>query len=900
MSPGASPTDNTPPPHTLSPEQVLTDLGTGSAGLTTEEARLRLARFGPNEFTPPAHAKWPAILLGQFKNLLVIILLVATAISAFLGQVVESIAIAVIVLFSILLGFIQEYRAERALAALRRLVAPTARVLRDGQTAAIATRELVPGDILVLQMGDRVAADGRLLEAINLELEEAALTGESGAIAKQTSVLSQPELVVGDRTNMVFSGTVAVYGRGRAVVCATGGNTEFGRISGLLEAIEKARTPLQTNLDRLGRVLVTLVLLVVLLITAAGLLRGAPFLEMLIFGIALGVAAVPEALPAVVTISLALGVQRMARKNALVRHLPAVETLGSTAVICADKTGTLTRDEMTVRRVLLDDQDIRASGAGYEPTGEFTRDGAAIPVEGALRELLKAATLASDAVLLKQPASWTIQGEPTEGAIVVAAAKAGLHHEALDREFPRCDELPFTSERKRMTTIHSTGNTTLAFGKGAPEVILASCDRYLTGTGPAPLTDARRKEFLEAARSMGAAALRVIGVAEKQDTHRENAETDMCFLGLLGLQDPPREAAKEAIRRCEAAGIRPVMITGDHPDTARAIAAELGLMTTGRVVTGVDLGQMSTAALKDAVADIDVYARVTPEHKLRVVDAWQKRGQVVAMTGDGINDAPALRKADVGIAMGITGTDVSREAADMTLADDNFVSIVSAVEEGRTIFTNISKYLMLLLSTNVGEIGLIGGATLLGVPLPLTAVQILYVNLATDGLPAIALSVDPPEPDQMARPPRDPRVGVFTRPVVSLMIGAGIWTTASTLGLYLWALSEDYSQPEAMTMTFLTLVLIEFFQAYSFRSSQHSILRRPFGNRWLNVAIAWELVLLTAVTNLPVLQVPFGTVSLDTDQVIIAVLTAASIVPVIELIKLLNRHYAQYIGRKTT
>jgi len=603
------------------------------------------------------------------------------------------------------------------------------------------------------------------------------------------------------------------------------------------------------------------------------------------------VAVVPEALPAVVTISLAIGVQRMVRRNALIRRLPVVETLGSTSVICSDKTGTLTKDEMTVRRVFVAGQWLDVSGAGYEPTGQFSSQGSPVGPFPLLRQLLQAAALASDAHLVHDEAEgrWHIKGDPTEGALVVAAAKAGLYKQELDARLPRVDEIPFTSETKRMTTLHQQSGGMIAYAKGAPEVILGSCTRQGTADGETRLDESSRESILEAARSLASQALRVLAVAQKSNATRENAEREMTFLGLLGMIDPPRPEAKAAIHTCELAGIKPVMITGDHPLTAQAVARELALLKDGRVVTGPELETWSDAELEQAVGGIDVYARVSPAHKLRVVTAWQKNGQIVAMTGDGVNDAPALKKADVGVAMGITGTDVSREAAAMTLTDDNFASIVAAVEEGRGIFGNIKKYLMYLLSSNVGEIGLMAGATLADLPLPLSAVQILYVNLATDGLPALALAVDPPEDDLMRRQPRDPRRGIFTAPVVTLMLIAGFWSTIVNLLLFVWARQSGRSSEEAMTMTFVSLVLIQFVKAYNFRSDRHSVLRHPFANRWLNIAILWELMLLLLVVYLPFLHRAFGTFSLTLTDWAIVVGLALTVAPVLELAKWLGR-----------
>jgi Ca2+-transporting ATPase len=690
---------------------------------------------------------------------------------------------------------------------------------------------------------------------------------------------------------MVHAGTAATYGRGRAVVVSTGMNTEFGKIARMIQTIESGKTPLQENLNRLGHTLARAAFVIVALIVAVGFFRGTPFIEMLIFGIALAVAVVPEALPAVVTISLALGVQRMVKRNALIRRLPAVETLGSTSVICSDKTGTLTKDEMTVRRIFLGGKMLELSGAGYEPHGRFSYDGTVIAPDESLTSLLQAAALASDAAVAYSDADkrWQIKGDPTEGALVVAAAKAGLVKSDLDVQFPRTGEIPFTSETKRMTTLHSAPEGGIAYSKGAPEAIVGSCERVLNESGSAALEAAGKEAILEAARRMAADALRVLAVAVKPEATMENAEREMIFLGLVGMIDPPRPEAKSAIEKCEQAGIKVVMITGDHPVTAQAVARELGILKSGRVVTGAELEGTSDEALEADVEQIDVYARVSPAHKLRVVEALQKRRHIVAMTGDGVNDAPALKKADIGVAMGITGTDVSKEAAAMTLTDDNFASIVAAVEEGRGIFDNCKKFLMFLLSANTSEILLMAGAALLGLPMPLTAVQILYVNLATDGLPALALAVDPPERDIMLRKPRNPRTGIFTRPIVSLMLAGGMWSAAVNLCLFTWALGSGYSSEQAMTMTFVSLVLIQFFMAYNFRSERITLLYKPFANKWLNLAVAWELLPLAAVLYVPFMQEPFSTYSLQYPEWIAILIAVGTIFPFMELVKWMLR-----------
>ncbi len=779
--------------HTVSVEGVLERLKSSLSGLSSREAAQRIILYGANELQASGHASPWGILFGQLKNVLIIILLVATAVSVFLGHGLEAAAIAFIVLFAVLLGFIQEYRAERAIEALREMTAPTATIVRNGIESEIPARDLVPGDLILLITGDKVPADARLIEAVNLQIEEAALTGESIPVEKQTSALCNKRLAIGDQNNMAFTGTVVTYGRGRAVVVATGSFTEFGKIAGMLEAVERGKTPLQKNLDKVGNSLARIALVVV--------------------------------------------------------------------------------------------------AVSYELQGSFSRNGSIIEPAEPLLSLLRAGTLASDAHIVCKEASdgWQVKGDPTEGALIVAAAKAGLGKAELDSEFPRIDEIPFTSEAKRMTTLHKTTTGVIAYSKGAPEVILNSCNRQLSENGEGPLSDESKREILEVAQQMAGEALRVLAVAFKPGARLGAAERDMIFLGLVGMFDPPRQEARTAIRKCQEAGIKVVMITGDHPATAKAVARELGLLKTGHVVTGLELEAISEETFRRDVERIDVYARVSPAHKLRVVTALQENGHVAAMTGDGINDAPALKKADLGIAMGITGTDVTKEAAAMTLTDDNFASIVAAVEEGRGIFSNIKKYLMYLLSSNIGEIGLMAGTSLLGLPLPLSAVQILYVNLATDGLPALALAFDPPESDLMRRPPRDPHVGIFTHPVVMLMTIGGLWSTGVNLGLFIWARNSGRSLSEAMTMTFVSLVLIQFFKAYNFRSDRHSVFSQPFANTWLNLAILWELFMLVLILYLPLFHKMFQTFSLPPTDWLIILGVTFTISPVLELAKWMER-----------
>ncbi|MBM4447196.1 MAG: cation-translocating P-type ATPase [Chloroflexi bacterium] len=887
--------------HNLEVPEVLDSLSSKRDGLSEEEAQHRLAQFGHNELTAGEKVSPWKIFLEQFKNFLIIILLVAVVLSAVVGEVADAIVIFVIVVFAAGLGFIQEYRAERAMEALKKMAAPMASVLRNGKEVEIPSRELVPGDIIILRTGDRIPADARLIEAINLKADEASLTGESVPVEKIAKVLPG-EISIGDRKNMVFMGTAAVYGRGTAIITATGMATEFGKIATMLQEVKKEQTPLQVNLDKLGKLIAIGALALCFILAGIGVLRGHEILEMLIWGVSLAVAAVPEALPAVVTISLALGVQKMVRRHALIRKLPAVETLGCTTFICSDKTGTLTQDQMTIRRIYVDGKLIDVTGVGYEPKGEFHFDGKTINAEKdtALQMLLQIGSLCNDTSLSSADGVWGIKGDPTEGALVVTAAKADLWQEKLQGQFPRIHEIPFSSETKRMTTVHQAPQGKIAYSKGAPEVILSSCSHIYRNEQEPKLSDNDRNNILSVSHEMAGDALRILGVAYKRlpDTANttETIERDMVFVGLAGMIDPPREEVKEAVKLCDQAGIRSVMITGDHKLTAVAIAKELGILKAGVALTGADIDNLSDKEFEALVEKIEVYARVSPAHKLRVVEALTKRGHVVAMTGDGVNDAPALKKADIGVAMGITGTDVTKEAADMILTDDNFASIVSAVEEGRGIFGNIKKYLVYLLSCNFGEILLMATAILfgplIGLPagvIPLIAIQILYVNLATDGLPAIALSMDPPDPDIMRHKPRPRHQTIFTAPVLRYLTGAGVWTALVTLAVFLWAWNARNDHLEAQSMCFVTLILVQFFNAFNCRSLEHSLFKiGPFANKWLLLAIGWECIMLGLVIYLPILQGPFNTYALTLTDWVIAILSASTIFIAAEIYKLIS------------
>jgi len=791
-------------------------------GLASEEAARRLARVGPNELRRGKSISPLAILAQQFRSLVVWLLVGAVVVSGALGEWVDGLAILAIVVLNAVIGFFQEFRAERAVAALARLSAPRARVVRDGSSAPVPAREVVPGDLLVLDAGDLVAADARLVEASSLRANEAPLTGESLPVEKRTVELA-PETPLADRVNQVFLGTSIAAGSGRALVVATGMQTEVGHIARLLESAASGETPLQRKLDLVGRRLLWACLAIVLLVFALGWLRGRDLFELFLGAVSLAVAAVPEGLPAVVTVALALGVERMVRRNALVRRLPSVETLGSTQVICTDKTGTLTVGAMTVRRLVTADAVFRVTGEGYAPVGELAAAEGVAPGEGAELPLglLRAAAGCNDAELAARDGQPAVAGDPTEIALLVVAAKAGLTRAALEREEPRLRTLPFDSDRKRMSVVRRRGAETWAYVKGAPEGILERCTHVRTARGIEPLDAALRARLEQASAQLAAEALRVLALAERrlERADEDDVESGLAFLGLAGLQDPPRAEAREAVARCRRAGIRTVMITGDHPATARAIGAELGILGPGdEVVVGAELERMSDAELAERVARVAVYARVTAEHKLRIVRAWKARGAVVAMTGDGVNDAPALREASIGVAMGITGTEVAKEASDMVIIDDNFASIVAAVEEGRGIFDNVSKTLAYLLAGNVGELALVLVASLAGYPVPLLPIQLLWVNLVTDGLPALALATDPIDPGVLDRPPRPPTAQLADRAILRGLLLTGSLTAAVSFGVFAFEMERMGDVVSARNAAFSTLVFAELLRSFGARS----------------------------------------------------------------------------------
>lgn len=872
----------TTPWHSLTVEETVERLGTNKLiGLKRSEAENRLQKYGRNEL-PKGTSRSPwRLLLSQFQNVLIIILIVGSIISLAVGHGAESLAIIVIVILSALLGFIQEYKAEQALSALQSLSAPKSQIIRESETLEIDARLLVPGDIVVLNTGDKVPADGRLIGAFNLKTNESFLTGESEAVEKDSTKVTPENTGLADQKNMMFSGATIVYGRGTMAVTTTGKSTEIGKIAGLLGSIEHARTPLQDSLNKLAKTLGLVALGTAVAIAILGIVRGSPLVEIMLFGISLAVAIVPEALPAVVTISLALGVKKMASRHALIRHLPTVEALGSTSVICTDKTGTLTKNEMTVRAVVLPEVTLNVTGEGYAPKGSFQKNNQDIlpsSVPG-LSELLCACMLCNDAKLIKKGDDFSILGDPTEGALIVLGEKAGLNNETLASSRPRVFEEPFSSETKRMITVHTFDGSNQAYAKGSLEAILA-ISKIEQG-----LADKFESLALEYAKK----GQRVLALASKENFRPAQEATDFTLLGLAVMSDPPREEAKVAIALARKAGIIPVMITGDHPTTALSIAKELNLTTQETVITGKDLESMSDEELENRVSTIRVYARVSPEHKLRIVSAWQKQGEIVAMTGDGVNDAPALKKADIGIAMGIAGTQVAKESADMTLTDDNFASIVSAIEEGRIVFENIKKYLMYLLSSHVGEVILIATSVILKLPLPLTAVQVLFINLAVDGPPAIALALDPGSREIMERQPRKKNEKIFTKQVSLLMLTAAVWSTLVCGVLFFHGLLIQKNEILASTTTFTALILLQLFKAYSLRSTEVPVTEKPFSNKWLNIAIFGQIPFLWAVTDLKPLQKIFTTQDMNIQYWVVVIVAASTIIPVLELVKYLMK-----------
>ncbi|MBO7745009.1 calcium-translocating P-type ATPase, SERCA-type [Paenibacillus sp. MWE-103] len=862
------------------------------AGLTPEAAAERLARAGRNELSEGKKASPLMLFLGQFKDFMVLVLMGATLISGLLGEYLDAITIIAIIIINAVLGFVQEFRAEKSLRALKALSAPMAKALRGGEVVIVPASELVPGDVVELESGDRVPADIRFLETNSCYAEESALTGESVPVGKHCDPIKTADLPLGDMRNIGFMGTMITRGTAKGIVIRTGMNTEMGKIANLIQQTESMETPLQHRLEQLGKILIIVALALTVLVVAAGILHGQPAYEMFLAGVSLAVAAIPEGLPAIVTIALALGVQRMIKRRAIVRKLPSVETLGCASVICSDKTGTLTQNKMTVTQLWIGGRKMDVTGEGYEPAGSCLEGGKPVDVkhDQSLRRLLQIAALCNNATVTKldeEPESakrkkgkgtvvqdeWVLKGDPTEGALTVLASKLGVSAKSMEGLYKRVKEYPFDSDRKRMSVlVHHQGGR-LICTKGAPDVLMNQCAYTLWDGKVVPFTATLKQKVSEAAEGLAAGALRVLGFAYRELRPHDASEVDtdvenqLIFVGLSGMIDPPRREVKDAIANCRRAGIKTVMITGDHQLTAEAIAGQLGIMPRGGIaVSGQQLNEMSEEQLDRLADNIFVYARVSPEHKLRIVKALQRKGHVVAMTGDGVNDAPAIKAADIGIAMGITGTDVSKEASSLVLSDDNFSSIVSAIEEGRGIYENIRKFIRYLLASNVGEILTMFLAMMAGLPLPLVPIQILWVNLVTDGLPAMALGVDQAEKDLMQQKPRSAKENIFARRLGWKIISRGILIGVFTLLAFWITLRIKPGDPQnlihAQTVAFATLVMAQLIHVFDCRSSRSIFHRNLLQNKYLLFAVLSSVALMAAVLYVPALQPIFKTVPL--------------------------------------
>lgn len=886
--------------HTVEVSDVLSDLKTQERGLTTDEAARRLEEYGKNELAAEEKASLLSILASQFINVLIIVLLVSATISLILGKQVESISIFIIVILAAVLGTLQEFQAGKALEALRRMASPSATVIRDGETTEIPASDLVPGDIVVVNYGNKVPADIRIIESNNLQVEEAALTGESLAVEKMTAAIEGDNVPLGDRKNLLFMGTSISHGRGKGIVVGTGANTEFGKIASLLQNTKTEQTPLQKNLDKLGSQIGIIAIVVALaLSTFSYIFNGGTILDAFIWAVALAVAIIPEALPAVVTIGLALGVKRMVKRQALIRKLPAVETLGAVNVICTDKTGTLTKDEMTIRKVFADSLVFDVDGSGYSPEGAVKHKGSKVThVDNAiLSKVLTYGILCSDAELKLTEEGWDVLGDPTEGAIVTAAKKAHIDTIAVERNNPRVEEIPFSSDKKYMATAHKTDAGKLIVLKGAFEVILGKCLKVDTSAGAVTITSDIETNILKVTDEFASQALRVIAVAYSfvadDVALDESILKDLTLAGFVAMIDPPREEVKPAIATCKKAGIRTIMITGDHKATAFAIAKELKIADKdSQVYSGVEVANMSQSELDKAVNEASVFARIAPEHKLRIVESLMNQGNVAAMTGDGVNDAPALKKANIGVAMGITGTDVSKEAADMILTDDNFVTIVSAVEEGRTIFENIKKFLIFLLSGNAGTVFALMLAFAFGLELPMTPVQILFINFIMDGLIAIAISLEPTEAGIMGRKPRKVAEGIISGKGLLRIMTLGVVIAIVTFGVYYFAHKVyGLGLVESQTLFFLTLIFARLFNSLNNRSLNASVFTmNPLTNKPLIVSSIIGMLVVWTTTAVPVLQTAFGNTYINLQGWLVAAAAGAVVLIFGELFKLLNKN----------
>jgi Ca2+-transporting ATPase len=871
------------------------------AGLPWEEARSRQEQIGRNELSEGKKVSPVTLFLNQFKDFMVLVLMGATLISGLLGEYLDAITIIAIIVMNGVLGFIQEFRAERSLRALKELSAPHAKVLREGELHHIAAKELVPGDIVLLESGDRVPADLRFLETNGVYIEESALTGESVPVSKHVDNLAADDVPLGDQRNLGFMGTMLTQGTARGIIVRTGMETEMGKIADLIQNTDAMMTPLQHRLEQLGKILIGVAIGLTIMVVVAGILHGQPPYAMFLAGVSLAVAAIPEGLPAIVTIALALGVQRMIKRKAIVRKLPSVETLGCASVICSDKTGTLTQNKMTVTRLWVSGQMLDVTGDGYAPYGAIRKGGAAVDArkDAMVGKLVEASVLCNNALLKEELPEgrkkkskdaqlepvWSVQGDPTEGALVVLGAKAGFTTDGLRQTFKRTQEFPFDSDRKRMSVIVAHGSGRTVYTKGAPDVLLQHCSYVLWEGKVIPFTPTLKAKVMAANEGMAKEALRVLGLAYRdlKTTDRaesfEDAEQQLVFVGLTGMIDPPRREVREAISKCRRAGIRTVMITGDHQTTAEAIAKELGMLpTNGIAVNGQQLALMADDELDSRVDDIYVYARVSPEHKLRIVKSMQRKGHVVAMTGDGVNDAPAIKAADIGIAMGISGTDVSKEASSLILSDDNFATIVAAIEEGRGIYENIRKFIRYLLASNVGEILTMFFAMMAGLPLPLLPIQILWVNLVTDGLPAMALGIDQAEKDLMQQKPRLAKENIFARRLGWKIVSRGILIGICTLASFWIALVNDPQDPgnlaHAQSIAFATLVMAQLIHVFDCRSSRSIFHRNPLQNGYLVLAVLSSLALMLGAMYIPQMQPIFKTVALGWQDWVLVLIAA--------------------------
>ncbi len=900
--------------HTLSSEAATERLNADlRTGLTQTEAKSRLAKNGPNTLPQAKQRTTLQILLSQFKSLIVLLLVIATAIAFAMGDQVEAIAILVVIILNAAIGFFTEWKAAHALSALQRQSVRVAHVIRDGRETEVPAADLVQGDLVVLVAGARVPADGRIIECVQMQIEESALTGESNAVSKNDDLIDNENAVVGDRFNMAFLGTTVTDGRGRLLVVATGSETEVGKIGVLIDEATTRATPLEQKLSQLGRLLIVVTLVLCAIIVLTGWLRGVSDLwHMLEIGLSLAIAAVPEGLPAVATMTLALGMQRMATMRALVRRLPAVETLGSTTVICTDKTGTLTKNEMTVRVIMLAHARIDVTGSGYSVDGTFHEGEKPIDVntDEHLTLALRIGMLCNDAKVERSNGNETVLGDPTEAAMIVVAEKAKISLADLTTQYPRISEVPFDSVSKCMSTVHTTPDgKKVVYVKGAPGRMIEASNRQMLGSGVQALTEEGRQKWKDANEELAGAALRVLALAyrELQEGYDEaGLSRDLTFVGLVGMSDPLREEAKSAIETCREAGIRTVMITGDQQATAAEIATQLGIDIDHegqrlRTVHGGELEGLDDEGWKKAVADAAVFARVSPEHKLKIVEALQRQGHIVAMTGDGVNDAPALKKADIGIAMGIKGTEVAKENADMVITDDNFASIVGAVEQGRIIYGNILRFIHYLLSCNFSEILTVFIALMIGWPLPLVALQILWLNLVTDIFPAFALALEPSAPGVMKRPPRDPKESLLPLRFIGLIVWQGLLLTSVTLFAFgigmQWHGDEGDGLRRATTMAFMTLALSQIFHVFNARSQTRSAFTdRLFTNGWLWGAVGICLTLQAAAVYVPLLQKVLHTVPPTTSEW--GVIAGCSLLPVVvvELVKLIQRIVAKNRG----